>query len=84
MASCSVKGCNEQAAYRVVLYDFYPHNGELFFEQDITCPFICVAHAIENEQSAEGERKPRGIVRYRHTNQHVAQGFTLYQPLTSN
>jgi hypothetical protein len=83
MANCCVKGCNEQAVFQVILYDFYPHDGELFSEKDITCPFICTGHAIENEQSAKGERKPRGSVDYQYTNQHGAQGFTIYQPISN-
>jgi len=78
---CSVDGCDKPAAYRVILYDFYPHNGDSFWEQDFTCPFICTAHAIENEKTADGERKPRGFVRYRYTNQQAAQGFSIYEPI---
>lgn len=77
---CSVKGCDRKAVAEVILYDVYS-DGELFFEQDRTCPFICAKHLIENEEGAKGERKPRGMVAYPHTNQHVAQGFTIYRPL---
>jgi hypothetical protein len=81
MDTCSAEGCNRPADYRVMLYDFYTHNGELFIEQDHTCPFICSGHASENELKARGEREPRGMTEYPFTNQHGAQGFTIYLPM---
>lgn len=83
---CAVPGCTEEATFEVILYDFYPYPGkaaDAFFEQDFTCPFICGPHAVENEDSAQGERKPRHVVTYSYTNKHAAQGFTIYRPLTS-
>ena len=80
MPHCNVPNCNSEADYEVVLYDVY-HDGEVFFERDTTCSFICARHAAENEREAKGERRPRGIVDYPYTNQHGAQGFTIYKPL---
>ena len=81
MSNCNVPNCNNGADYEVILYDIYAHDGSLFFERDTTCPFICAHHALENEQRAEGERRPRGFVKYPFTNLHGAQGFTIYKPL---
>ena len=80
---CCVEGCDRPAEFEVILYDFYPyHPGEpVFFEQDFTCPYICAQHAIANETYAKGVREPRGFVEYPYTNQHRAQGFTVYRPL---
>ncbi len=78
---CNVKDCESPAKFEVILYDFYPSitDAKVFFEQDKTCPYICGRHAIENEKKAEGERKPRGHVAYPYTNQHHAQGFSMYR-----
>ena len=81
MEQCSVKGCTQKADYRVILYDVYMDEQEVFFEQDSTCPFLCASHMAENERRAKGVREPRGDVAYPYTNQHGAQGFTIYQPL---
>ena len=54
----------------------------MFSERDITCPFLCGEHMIENEEGAKGDRRPRGITHYPHTNQHGAQGFTIYKPIS--
>lgn len=80
---CSVEGCKAEAKFRVILYDFYPHPGDarVFYETDLTCPALCSEHAIENEKGAIGERKPRGVVTYPHSNGEAAQGFTIYQPI---
>jgi hypothetical protein len=81
IGKCRVPGCGGDAELEVLLYDFYPHEGTAFMEQDHTCPFICRAHARENERNARGERKPRGEVTYPFTNQQGAQGFTIYREL---
>ncbi|MGB4284774.1 MAG: restriction endonuclease [Bacteroidales bacterium] len=78
---CSVDGCNSRAEYEVVLYDYYQHNSETFYEQDFTCPFLCQKHMDENEAKAKGERRPRGVVYYPYTNKHAAQGYSKYNPL---
>jgi hypothetical protein len=78
---CSVKGCEAPATCEVILYDVYTHNGEVFFERDFTCPYLCSKHIIENEEGAKGEREPRGVVHYPHSNRQMAQGFTIYRPL---
>ena len=80
---CCVDGCSKPAEYEVYLYDYYPHNHHEFFEQDITCPFICKTHMEENEKQAKGARKSRGTVNYPYTNRHMAQGYTKYAPLTN-
>ena len=33
---CRVPGCANEAAHEVILYDFYRHDGGVFFEQDRT------------------------------------------------
>ena len=53
-----------------------------FYEQDFTCPFLCVEHMRENEVKANGERRPRGVVHYPFSNQHAAQGYTKYVPVS--
>lgn len=78
---CSVKGCKSHAEYEVYLYDYYEHMDEEFFHQDMSCPFICEAHMIENENRMKGERKPRTMPRYPFTNQYFAQGYAKYKPL---
>lgn len=79
--NCSVSSCNKQADYEVILYDVYPDDEDVFFERDMTCPFLCAEHMAENELKATGIREPRGEVRYPYSNQHNAQGFTIYRPL---
>ncbi len=81
-AVCAVGGCNREAEYEVILYDFYPADGTVFFETDLTCPAICRSHAIENEAGANGVRQPRGAVVYPYTNRNRAQGFTIYRPIS--
>jgi hypothetical protein len=78
---CSVEGCNSNADYEVVLYDYYSYVKETFYEQDFTCPFICEKHMLENEKKAIGERRPRGYVSYPYTNKHHALGYSKYNPI---
>lgn len=80
---CSVEGCQNIAEFEAVLYDFYDFNNLTFYEQDLTCPFICQSHLNENEEQAVGERKPRGIMSYPYTNRHKAQGYSKYNPIES-
>ena len=49
---CGVEGCGNLPVYEVILYDIYLDIGEVFFEQDITCPYLCPKHMIENEEQA--------------------------------
>jgi hypothetical protein len=77
---CSVQDCSNQATAEVMLYDVY-ESGEVFFERDFTCPYLCPQHVAENEASIQGERNPETITNYKYTNQHSAQGFTVYRPL---
>lgn len=78
---CSVSGCNHEADYKVYLYDYYDYADEEFMEGDFTCPYLCSEHKHENEKSAVGERRPRGMVRYPYTNKGMAQGYTKYKEL---
>lgn len=80
--NCSVEGCQREAEYKVILYDVYTDIEEVFFEQDITCPFICAHHMTENEELARGIRRPRGDIDYPYTNRDQALGFTIYQPVS--
>jgi hypothetical protein len=75
---CSVPACGNAATVEVRLYDFYP-DGTIFDKQDYICPFLCAHHVMENESGAKGERKPRGIVEYPHSNKQAALGFTYYR-----
>ncbi len=77
---CSVPDCSGPAAVEVYLYDVYS-TGEVFWELDRTCGFLCTHHMLKNEADAKGERKPRGFVQYPYTNKHGAQGFSIYRPL---
>lgn len=78
---CGAPSCDDAAAVEVTLYDVYP-DGQVFFEQDYTCPYLCEDHVAENERSVSGERRPRRITVYKYTNQNGAQGFTIYRPIT--
>ena len=135
MPKCSVTSCETDADVEVILYDVY-RDGEVFFQQDSTCPYLCTKHLVENEEGAfseilkselnvtlkdianqyeAGERRMdsainrcvdlrpvtlspiqhdtfdgtkipalrdhRGGPSYPYTNQHQAQGFTIYRPL---
>jgi hypothetical protein len=81
MEKCRVEGCKRRAEYEVILYDVYPYYGEVFFQRDFTCPFLCSEHVARNEGRAVGVREPRGYVCYPYTNREGAQGFTIYRPL---
>ncbi|MCY1009315.1 protein kinase [Nannocystis pusilla] len=80
-AKCSVRGCPHLADFEVFLYDRYSTGAE-FLEQDYTCPFLCRAHAEENEWRAHGRRVARGNVRYEYSNRHGAQGYTKYKQIS--
>ena len=77
---CAVAGCEAPATVQVRLYDVY-REGTVFDEQDSTCPYLCTHHMLENEEAAKGERRPRGFVKYPHSNRNEAQGFTIYREL---
>lgn len=80
--NCSVPGCSNPAAFKVLLCDVYLEpEGGFFSEQDFTCPYLCEAHRDENEQKADGTKLPRGVTLYPFTNQHAAQGYTDYEAL---
>jgi hypothetical protein len=79
---CSVEACDNEAEFEVVLYDYYSLINETYYEQDFTCPFLCSTHLYINEKDAKGERKPRGYVAYPYTNQHHAQGYSKYNPIS--
>lgn len=80
MTTCSVRGCDNEAAFEAMLYDKYA-TGEVFEERDHYCPFLCEEHHRENEAGAKGTRTPRDVTDYPFTNRHGAQGFTTYRPL---
>jgi len=81
--NCSVPNCSEKAAVEVILYDVYD-TGEVFFEQDSTCPYLCHGHVAENEASIQGNRVPGNTVNYKYSNRHSAQGFTIYRPIKNH
>jgi hypothetical protein len=37
----------------VILYDVYLSPGDVFYERDHTCPFLCEKHMLENERNAK-------------------------------
>jgi hypothetical protein len=78
---CSVPGCGAEAQVEVILYDVYTDIQDVFFQRDYTCPYLCGHHLVENEVGIRGERKPRSVAGYPFTNQHGAQGFTIYRPI---
>jgi hypothetical protein len=78
---CSVDGCKRKPYVEVILYDFYDFANETFYEQDYSCPFLCLEHMQINEEKATGSRVPRGNVHYPYTNKDGAQGFSKYNPL---
>jgi hypothetical protein len=80
---CAVEGCSSPAAFEVILYGFHSDlaGEEVFWEQDVTCPFLCHRHVRENEASAKGEREPRNSMGYKFTNRYLAHGFSIYRPL---
>ena len=77
---CSAPGCDKAASCEVILYDVYL-DGAVFFERDMTCPYLCAGHIAKNEVSLHGVRKPRGRTSYLFSNRHGAQGFTINKPL---
>lgn len=85
--NCHAPNCQEPADVEVILYDVYleldDQGGDVFFERDHTCPFLCNQHMVENEQQASGTREPGGDIKYPFTNQNGARGFTIYRPLKS-
>ena len=78
--TCSVDGCSNPADVTVLLYDVY-EDGHVFSEPDSTCPRLCNEHMIQNENGTKGERRPRGITYYPHTNKHAAQGYSIYEKI---
>ncbi len=78
---CSVPGCTAPAGVTVALVDRYP-NGELFAEQDFTCPFLCHRHRAENERRRIGPGPvPRASNEYPFSNRAGAQGWSAYLSL---
>ena len=80
---CSVDGCPNLAAYRVLLYDFDSVGGAVRFGADETCPHLCLEHAVDNEQLAHGARGTHELVTYPHTNQGRERGLTIYLDLSA-
>ena len=77
---CSAPDCAEPANVEVYLYDVYS-TGEVFWELDRTCTFLCTHHMLKNESEAKDERRPRGFVQYPYANKNGAKGFTIYRAL---
>jgi hypothetical protein len=50
---CAVPGCDRAAVVEVIFYDVYPsddgHVDDVVYEQDETCPYLCMEHLSENE-----------------------------------
>ncbi len=87
---CSVTGCPALAKYSVLLCDLSPAatkgsqvllDRDPFLEQDYSCPYLCEAHAFENEARARGIPRLLGSVQYPLSNRWSATGFTLYLPI---
>jgi hypothetical protein len=76
---CTVYGCPNLAAYEVFLYDFDDAEGAVLFNQDESCPFICVEHAIANERQATGSRRLHAVVDYPYTNRMRVPGISVYR-----
>jgi len=82
---CSVENCSNDPDYLILLYDHYS-NGNIFVEQDYTCPFLCEEHMQENERGIGNKgigdlRYPRSVNYYPYSNQNCAQGYTRYFPI---
>jgi hypothetical protein len=75
---CSVDGCPSLAAYEVRHYDFDAAEGAVRFERDETCSYLCVEHAVENEQHGHGMPGLHTVVPYPHTNRDRRYGLSLY------
>ncbi len=79
---CTVDGCPNRAAYEVVHYDFDPTEGAVVFHEDVSRPYLCVEHAIENERScAISYDQGRVIGNYPYTNAEHAVGRSIYRPV---
>jgi len=78
---CTVDGCPNLAAYRVMLYDFEPIGGTVRFEADVSCPYLCREHAADNEVQARGDRGTHARVVYPYTNRGGEHGVSLYLDL---
>jgi hypothetical protein len=78
---CSVPGCTAPAGVVVALVDKYA-GGEVFAEQDFSCPYLCHRHRAENEAGRRGPGAvPRSSNDYPYTNRAGAQGWSAYLPL---
>lgn len=78
---CSVTGCPNLAAYEVIQYSFDLAEGAVTFAADQGCPFICVEHALDNEQRAVGPKSAHDVVAYPYTNETRAPGISIYRQL---
>ena len=47
-----------------MLYDFEPIGGAIRFEVDLSCPYLCREHAVDNEEQARGDRGTHARVVY--------------------
>lgn len=67
---CRVPGCQNLADFTVALLDVWQD----FYEQDMTCPFICAGHREENARRRK-DRRPTL------TNRCMAEGVSVFLPL---
>jgi hypothetical protein len=51
---CAVPGCERAAVVEVILYDVYQYTDDrvynVLYDQNYTCPYLCMEHLSENEQ----------------------------------
>jgi hypothetical protein len=54
---CAVPGCDREAVVEVILYDVYQYTDDgvydVFYDQDESCPYLCLEHLSENEARCE-------------------------------
>jgi len=77
MFACSVDECIEDGKYLVMLRDIYP-DGEIFYEPDETCSYLCERHMMENQESKQNSGGTRPCFSYKYTNKNLAQGWSEY------
>lgn len=78
---CSVNGCEHEADYEVVFYDYYERPHSVYVQTDYTCNFLCEAHMKANEAGMKGVRAPRARNLYPYTKRYGGQGYTKYIPV---
>lgn len=74
---CSVEGCNHISEYATFFVKEYKY-GAISYDVDDTCPYLCLKHMKENEESSSGNRKAETVVHYKFTNKNNQIGYTKY------